>query len=283
MTRRAVSARRGASVRHPAVAGSFYPADPASLASTVDGLLERAEIADDEAFATAFVVPHAGYRYSGQTAAKVYARLKQHASQINRVVLLGPAHRVSLKGCAVPSAQRWLTPLGEVAIDPAASLLASDGHAVADDRPHASEHSLEVQLPFLQRVAPHASVLPLVVGVSTSDDVVVTIAAAVAAAPTGTIVLCSTDLSHYLPDDEARRQDARTAQAVLDLAPDRIGVRDACGVFALRGLVAWARHSGLRTRQLGLDTSADATGDTSRVVGYPAFAFAPSPVPANDS
>jgi AmmeMemoRadiSam system protein B len=283
MTRRAAAARSGASVRHPAVAGSFYPADPVSLASIVDSLVDRAEMADEEAFDAAYIVPHAGYRYSGPTAAKVYARLKRHASQINRVVLLGPAHRVSLKGCAVPSAQRWLTPLGEVAIDPTASLLVCDGHAVADDRPHAAEHSLEVQLPFLQRVVPHASVLPVVVGVSTSDDVVVTIAAAVGAAPSGTVVLCSTDLSHYLPDDEARRQDARTAQAVLELAPDRIGVRDACGVFALRGLVAWARHSGLRSRQLALDTSADATGDTFRVVGYPAFAFALPLAPTNDS
>jgi MEMO1 family protein len=273
MVRRTVSARSGALIRHPAVAGSFYPADPGTLASTVDDLVAGPQVPDDDPLAAAYVVPHAGYRYSGPTAAEVYARLRRHAGRINRVVLIGPAHRIPLTGCAVPSTERWLTPLGEVSIDPTAGLLVSDGHAVADDRPHATEHSLEVQLPFLQRVVPRASVLPMVVGVSTSDDIVVTILAAVAAAPAGTVVLCSTDLSHYLPDEEARRQDARTAESVLDLAPGRIGVRDACGVFALRGLVGWARHAGLQARQLALNTSADTTGDTSRVVGYPAFAF----------
>jgi AmmeMemoRadiSam system protein B len=273
MTRRASAVPAGASVRHPAVAGSFYPADPATLASTVDALIDAVALDDDEPLAAAYVVPHAGYRYSGSTAAVVYARLRSHAARVSRIVLLGPAHRVPLKGCAVPTTRRWLTPLGEVAIDPTAGSLVADGHVAADDRPHASEHSLEVQLPFLQRVVPHATVLPMVVGVSTSDDMVVTIAAVVAAAPSGTVVLCSTDLSHYLPDDEARRQDARTAQAVQDLAPARIGVRDACGVFALRGLVGWGRHTGLHARQLALNTSADATGDRSRVVGYPAFAF----------
>jgi AmmeMemoRadiSam system protein B len=263
------------------VAGSFYPADPATLASTVDELVARPRLPDDDVLAAAYVVPHAGYRYSGPTAAEVYARLRRHAAKVNRVVLLGPTHRVPLTGCAVPTTERWLTPLGEVSIDPTARLLVGDGHAVADDRPHATEHSLEVQLPFLQRVAPQATVLPMVVGVSTSDDIVVTISSAVAAAPTGTVVLCSTDLSHYLPDDEARRQDARTAEAVLQLAPEQIGIRDACGVFALRGLVGWARHTGLQARQLALNTSADTTGDRSRVVGYPAFAFVrPRDVPA---
>jgi len=270
-----VSRRFGApaesSVRHPAVAGSFYPADPATLASTVDELMSTVDVPSDEPLAAAYVVPHAGYRFSGPTAAHVYARLARHAERISRVVLLGPAHRVPLKGCAVPTTDRWLTPLGEVAVDPAARTLAADGHAVADDAPHAPEHSLEVQLPFLQRAVPHATVTPVVVGVSTSDDVVVTLAAAVAG---GALVLCSTDLSHYLPDDQARRQDARTAKAILDLEPDRIGVRDACGVFALRGTVEWARRAGLRVRRLALTTSADSGGDPGRVVGYPAFALA---------
>jgi len=217
------------------------------------------------------VVPHAGYRYSGATAAHVYARLRRHAADVERVLLVGPAHRVALTGCAVPTTDRWLTPLGEARVDPLTRGLAADGHAGADDAPHAPEHSPEVQVPFLQRVVPGVPIVPVVVGVSTSDDVAVTVAA-VADEP-GTVVLCSTDLSHYQPDAQARAQDERTAQAVQALAPERIGVRDACGVFALRGTLAWARHAGLRPRRLALTTSADTGGDPSRVVGYPAFAL----------
>jgi AmmeMemoRadiSam system protein B len=259
-------------VRHPVAAGSFYPADPATLAAAVDGLVGAIEVPAGEPLAPAYVVPHAGYRYSGSTAAHVYARLLVHAAGIDRVVLFGPAHKVPLQGCAVPSTDRWLTPLGEVVIDPITRGLAADGHASADDTPHAPEHSLEVQLPFLQRVVPRATVVPVVVGQSTWDDVVLTVAA-VAAEPR-TVTLCSTDLSHYLPDEEARRQDARTAAAIEALAPDRIGVRDACGVFALRGIVAWARHAGLRPRRLALTTSAESpAGNPDRVVGYAAFAL----------
>jgi MEMO1 family protein len=132
-----------------------------------------------------------------------------------------------------------------------------------------------VQLPFLQRVlAPGTPILPIVVGVSSVDAARATLSAAATA---GTVVLCSTDLSHYEPDEEARRQDRRTIQAVLDLAPERIGVRDACGVFALRGVVAWARHAGLVPRLLHHTTSAETTGDASRVVGYPAMSFSRPP------
>ena len=146
--------------------------------------------------------------------------------------------------------------------------------AVADDGPHAPEHSLEVQLPFLQRVlADGVPVLPIVAGPSTVDDVVVTVSAAVELSPQGTVVLCSTDLSHYLADEAARRQDDRTAEAVLAMQPERIGARDACGVFALRGLVGWARHQRYPPRVLHLATSADSGAPADRVVGYPAFAF----------
>jgi AmmeMemoRadiSam system protein B len=261
-------------VRQPAVAGQFYPADPTVLARTVDGLLAAVEVPEDEPLAAAYIVPHAGYRYSGPTAAYVYARLRPHAPDIRRVVIVGPAHRLPLRGCAVPTTRRWRTPLGEVPVDDGARALAADGHAHADDEPHLPEHSLEVQLPFLQRVlGGTVPVLPIVVGSSTVDDVVVTIAAAVELAAEGTVVLCSTDLSHYQPDEAARRQDQRTAQAVLDLAAERIGVRDACGVFALRGLVGWARHGGYAPRLLRLSTSAETGGPADRVVGYPAFAF----------
>jgi AmmeMemoRadiSam system protein B len=167
----------------------------------------------------------------------------------------------------------WLTPLGEVPVDAGAvRALAQQGHVVVDDRPHAPEHSLEVQLPFLQRALPPGiAVLPIAVGRSSVDRVAATLAATV---EPGTIVLCSTDLSHYLDQAAARRQDDQTARAVLELAAERIGIRDACGAFALRGLVAWARGNALRPRLLGLGTSADTIGDPARVVGYAAFAFA---------
>jgi AmmeMemoRadiSam system protein B len=252
--------------RPPAVAGAFYPADPSVLASTVDKLLDTVDIPDDDKLAPAYVVPHAGYRYSGATAAHVYARLRRHSIHIGRIVLVGPAHRVRLAGCAAPTTARWLTPLGPVPIAPAQGVAG----LAADDAPHAPEHSLEVQLPFLQRAVPGVPVLPIVVGVSTVD----TVAAVIEAVAPDAVLLCSTDLSHYHPDAEARQQDERTARAVEALRPDLIGVRDACGVFALRGTVEWARRAGLRARRLALTTSADSGGDPGRVVGYPAFAFA---------
>ncbi|HYN96649.1 MAG TPA: AmmeMemoRadiSam system protein B [Pilimelia sp.] len=270
---RPARAADGRATRPPAVAGRFYPADPEVLAALVDGLLDAVRVPAEDSLASAYVVPHAGYDYSGPTAAQVYARLRRHAGEVRRVVLLGPAHLVRLEGCAAPGAAGWLTPLGELPVDDGAvRALAHDGHLVVDDAPHAPEHSLEVQLPFLQRALPAGTpVLPIVVGPSSVDDVVITLAAV---AEAGTVVLCSTDLSHYQPAALADTQDARTAQAVLELAAERIGMRDACGVFALRGTVAWARHTGLRPSLLARCTSATATGDESRVVGYAAFAFA---------
>jgi AmmeMemoRadiSam system protein B len=255
------------------VAGRFYPADAGELAESVDELLDGVPVADDDELAAAYVVPHAGYRYSGPIAAQVYARLRRHAGQIGRVVLVGPAHYVPVAGCAAPSTVGWLTPLGEVPVDAAGvRALAQRGHVVVDDRPHAPEHSLEVQLPFLQRALPPGiAVLPIVAGRSSVDRVAAALEATV---EPGTIVLCSTDLSHYLDQAAARRQDDQTARAVLDLAAERIGIRDACGAFALRGLVAWARGNALRPCLLGLGTSADTIGDPARVVGYAAFAFA---------
>ncbi len=260
--------------REPAVAGHFYPGDPAVLVSMVQRLLAAVPVPDDEPLAAAYVVPHAGYRYSGPTAAYVYARLRRHAGQVRRVVLVGPAHRVPLNGCAVPTTARWRTPLGEVPIDPAVSGLAGAGQAVADDAPHTPEHSLEVQLPFLQTALGGAvPVLPVAVGRSTVDEVAALIAAAVGAEPAGTVVLCSTDLSHYLPDAQAREQDRRTAAAVLALDPSLVGGGDACGAFALRGLLGWAGGAGLRPSLLHLAPAADTGGDPARVVGYPAFAL----------
>ena len=264
-----------ASVREPAVAGQFYPADAEALARLVDSMLDTPPIEPDEPLARAYVVPHAGYRYSGPTASYVYSRLRARGPDVRRVVLIGPAHYAPLKGCAVPGTDAWLTPLGAVPIDMGGcAALVRAGRAAIGDGPHGPEHSLEVQLPFLQRALPDdILVLPVVVGQSTVDDVTAMIADAVAVAPDGTVVVCSSDLSHYLDEASANRQDERTAHAVLDLAAKEIGVRDACGVYALRGLVGWAAKEGLTPRLLHRCTSADTAGDPSRVVGYSAFSF----------
>ncbi|GAA5177126.1 AmmeMemoRadiSam system protein B [Rugosimonospora acidiphila] len=268
-------------LRTPAVAGQFYPAAPAVLARGVDLLVEAVPVPDGEPFAPAYVVPHAGYRYSGPTAAHAYARLRPHADGIRRVVLIGPAHRVPVVGCVVPGTAGWLTPLGEVPIDTAAvAALAGDGYARVDDRPLAPEHSLEVQLPFLQRLSalagvPPVPVLPIAVGASTPDEVAGALSAAVATTGPGTIILCSTDLSHYRSEVEARAQDSATVRAVEELAAARIGRYDACGAYALRGLLGYALGVGLRPALLHRATSADAGGDRSRVVGYASFALRP--------
>jgi MEMO1 family protein len=267
------------SIRPPAVAGLFYPADPAALARTVDGLLDSVAVPASERPAAAYVVPHAGYRYSGATAAQVYARLRGAA--VARFVIAGPAHRVPVRGCAVPAATAWATPLGTVPVDvDGVAALAAAGLVGVDDAPFVTEHSLEVQLPFLQRACAAAfSVLPVAIGLSTVDSAAAVLAAAVlaAAAPapgTAVVLLCSTDLSHYQDEATADAQDAGTVRAALGLAPERIGARDACGAFALRGLLGYARTAGLRATLLDRTTSARTTGDTSRVVGYASLAFA---------
>ena len=249
------------SVRVPAVAGTFYPADPRELASMVDAML--AEARGDGAPA-ALVAPHAGYVYSGPVAASAYALLR--GSDVRRVAILGPAHYVPLRGCAVPAAESWATPLGEVPID--ADL--RDAVCVpVDDGPHGPEHSLEVQLPFLQRVLPEGfSVLPVAVGACAPAEV----ADVIGELPADLLVVVSTDLSHYHDDATAKRRDRRTADAVLARDPEAIGPEDACGVFALRGLVEHARRRRLAIELLDLRTSADTAGDPRRVVGYGAFA-----------
>jgi AmmeMemoRadiSam system protein B len=258
-------------VRRPAVAGQFYPADPGALSAAVDSMLTSVE-PDGSAAAVAYVVPHAGYRYSGPTAAHAYARLRGR-TDVDRVVLLGPAHFVPLRGCAVPAVDTWLTPLGEVALDIAGTkALVEAGHAAVDDKPHAPEHSLEVQLPFLQRTLGAFRLLPIAVGVSSVDSVAACVEGALADAETAgrTVVICSTDLSHYLDEDSANEQDEQTVRAIGALAPERIGTTDACGSYALRGLLGWARHVGLSVQILRRSTSASTGGPPSRVVGYAA-------------
>ena len=261
-------ARRGV-IRAPAVAGTFYPSDPAALSRTVDELLDRAMMGPHEPPPIALVAPHAGYAYSGDVAADAYARVRR--LQVRRVVVLGPSHFVPLDDVAVPVATAWRTPLGAVEVDPSLRVAALDAGAVADDRPHLDEHAIEVQLPFLLRALGEGwSFLPVAVGRSPAERVADLLEGSLGLAD---LVVASTDLSHDLDESAARRLDNETANAILRLDPDGIGEDAACGRTALRGLVAFAVRRSLGARLLRLATSADAGGDPARVVGYGAFAF----------
>ena len=258
-------------VRRPAVAGTFYPGNPTELAATVDGLLADADPSAAPS-AKALVVPHAGYIFSGPTAATAYATLAARRATITRVVLLGPAHRVLLNGLALPRADAFRTPLGDVRVDvEARTTLAELPGVVVDDGPHADEHSLEVQLPFLQRTLDRFTLVPIVVG-RCDTDVVARVIEAVWGGPE-TLILVSSDLSHYEDHDAAARHDRVTAAAIVASALDRIGPYDACGAYPLRGLLAVAATHDLAPALLDLRSSGDTAGSHDRVVGYGAFAL----------
>jgi predicted class III extradiol MEMO1 family dioxygenase len=249
-------------VRPAAVAGMFYPGTRGALAAEVEAFLAEARGVDPAPAGAApklIVVPHAGYMYSGAIAAAAYVRLAVVSSRVTRVVLLGPVHRVAVRGVAVPQAVAFETPLGRVAIDrEAVDAIAGLPHVVRSDRPHAPEHSLEVQLPFLQAVLGTAfRLVPLAVG---GDE---------------TLVVVSSDLSHYLAYDEARAVDSRTVRRIAEMATD-IDPHEACGALALNGALLAASRHGLRAEVLDVRNSGDTAGDKRRVVGYAALAFAPS-------
>jgi AmmeMemoRadiSam system protein B len=249
--------------RQPVAAGSFYPGDPGELRDGVDALLDRAGRGPASDL-LGLVAPHAGYAYSGPVAASAFALV----SEIGRVVLLGPSHFVHVAGLAVSSADAWSTPLGKVPVSSRLRKKALEAGAFVDDEPHAREHALEVELPFLQRVCePGLEILPVAVGSTLPSDVVQLLDELDAFA------VVSTDLSHYLPDESARKRDRETADAVLRYEPHAIRDGDACGVFALRGIVEYAHRHRLRIELLDLRTSADTVGDPSSVVGYGAFAL----------
>jgi AmmeMemoRadiSam system protein B len=258
-------------VRPPAVAGRFYPADPRELRDLVDRLLAEVDRRPQPAPPVALVAPHAGYPYSGAVAATAYAHVAPLPDAVTRVVLLGPAHFWPLDGMAVPAVDGFSTPLGVVAVDDDARRAATALPSVAvDDRPHEGEHSLETQLPFLQRVlAPEVQVLPVLVGPTPPESVAALLTELLAVA--GALAVVSTDLSHYLDERSARERDRRTADAVLARDAGAVGAEDACGSRALRGLLHHAGEHDLGIELLRLATSADSGGRRSRVVGYGAF------------
>jgi len=258
-------------LRPAAVAGMFYPGSPASLAGDVRRLLAKASCTGARV-PKALVVPHAGYVYSGGVAAAAYARLAGQAQAIRRVVLLGPAHRVAVRGLAVPDAAAFATPLGAVEVDRDAirAVLALPQVRISAAA-HAAEHSLEVQLPFLQALLDDFRIVPLVVGAASADEV----AAAIDLLWGGpeTLVVISTDLSHYHAYDTARAIDRGSAERILALDPV-LDHEQACGATPLNGLLVCARRRGLVPELLDLRNSGDTAGDRARVVGYASFAFA---------
>ena len=259
-------------VRPAAVAGSFYSAGSRELAREVDDLLGHSAGGGlAPGFPKALIVPHAGYVYSGNVAAEAYDRLRPARGIVRRVVLLGPCHRVPVRGLALPNAAAFATPLGEVPLDrEAMAMLAGLDQVVVNGGVHAEEHALEVQLPFLQRVLGEFSLVPLAVGAATPEEVSEVIEMLWGGEET--IVVISSDLSHYHPYDEACTIDRRTAQAILDYAPG-IDHEQACGATPVAGMLLAARRHGLKVELLDMRNSGDTAGGRAHVVGYASFAF----------
>ncbi|BBI99677.1 hypothetical protein FGKAn22_13700 [Ferrigenium kumadai] len=256
-------------VRQPAVAGMFYPADPRQLAHDVQQLL--AEAPPHELIPKALIVPHAGYIYSGAIAATAYATLRPAAAHIRRVVLLGPTHRVAVFGLALPGADAFDTPLGRIELDTeAARAIADLPQVTVSADAHALEHSLEVQLPFLQRVLGKFRLLPLAVGMATPEEVAEVLEKLWGGEET--LIVISSDLSHFLPYAAARHVDEETVQTILKLGPP-IDHEQACGGTPINGLIVAARRHRLTPHLLDLRNSGDTAGSQDRVVGYASIAF----------
>jgi MEMO1 family protein len=266
-------------VRSPAVAGMFYPERARELRAILsDVLSDAAGRAEKGPAPKAIIAPHAGYVYSGPIAASAYARLQPLAEVVHRVVLIGPSHRVPLRGLAVPSVDAFATPLGRVELDRAAIADVLELPQVREwDAPHADEHSLEVHLPFLQAILPRFSLIPLAAG-DASPEEVAQVLERLWGGPE-TLIVVSSDLSHYLDYPTARKIDAATCRAIEALDVGAIGYDQACGRVPIAGLLTLARSKHLSVTTLDLRNSGDTAGDRRRVVGYGAWMFA-EPAPA---
>lgn len=259
-----------ASVRPAAVAGMFYPESRAVLVRDVMQMLARAP-QKQVLRPKAILVPHAGYVYSGPVAASIYAPLRALRDTIKRIVLIGPTHRVAVNGLALPASKAFATPLGIVPVDQQAVAAIEDlPQIVVSEAAHAQEHSLEVQLPFLQTVFGDFSLLPLAVGQAPPETVAEVLERVWGGEET--LIVVSSDLSHYLPYAAACEIDAQTARQILAL-DSRIDHQQACGATPVNGLLLTAGRHGLLARQVDMRNSGDTAGDKARVVGYGAFAF----------
>jgi MEMO1 family protein len=260
------------SLRAPAVAGAFYPSDATVLRAAVATYLREARpVSVDRP--RAIIGPHAGYVYSGPVAGSAYAAVLPHASEYRRVVLVGPSHRVWFRGIAAPSHHAFATPLGDVPVCRASvAALVDAGLALVDDEPHRREHGLEVHLPFLQEVLGAFVLVPLVVGDASGEAVAE--ALGLFWDDPETLLVVSTDLSHFLTHDEARERDLATAEAIEALEGGCLRPEDACGWLALAGALALMRRAGSEIERLDLRDSSDTAGDPARVVGYGAWVVA---------
>ncbi|HVO30916.1 MAG TPA: AmmeMemoRadiSam system protein B [bacterium] len=259
-------------IRPAAVAGMFYPGATVELRRTVDVLLAEASNRSLKGpVPKALIVPHAGYVYSGPVAATAYARLLPARGRITRVVILGPAHRVWFDGLALPAVDALATPLGSLKVDLDAAARASAlPQVISSAEPHAEEHSLEVQLPFVQRALGDVAVVPFVVGDASAADVAEVIELLWGGEET--LFLISSDLSHYHPWGEARTLDAEAARQIRALGP-MLNHEQACGATPVDGMLLAAKRHGMNVEILDLRNSGDTAGGRDRVVGYGAFAF----------
>jgi len=258
------------SIRPAAVAGYFYPANSTELRSMINELMSKTIAAGPAP--KALIAPHAGYVYSGLTAAIAYANLQSVKDKITRVVLLGPAHRVYLKGIALSSAAYFATPLGNIEIDQdAVKFLKKLPQAIVSDAAHQQEHSLEVHLPFLQTILNKFTLVPLVAG-ETSPQQVAEVLELFWGEP-DTIIIISSDLSHYHDYETAKRIDAGTTNAIENLDLENIGPEQACGCRPMCGMLQLARTKKLLVNTLDVRNSGDTAGTKDRVVGYGAWSF----------
>jgi AmmeMemoRadiSam system protein B len=268
-----------ASVRPAAIAGLFYPGTSQALAGSVNALLAEAKPVTGHVIPKAIIAPHAGFIYSGPVAASIYALLAPASNRINRVVLLGPTHRVAIHGMALPAVDAFTTPLGAIPVDADnVKKLMALPYVGANREAHRQEHSLEVHLPFLQTVFENFTLTPLAVGRASAQQV-----AAVIDLLWGgdeTLIVVSSDMSHYLPYAEAQATDSATAQAIVNLRTD-INHHQACGATPVIGLNLLAQQRSLAAELIDLRNSGDTAGDKARVVGYGAFAYYEQPHPAH--
>jgi AmmeMemoRadiSam system protein B len=255
-------------IRAAAVAGSFYPAEPAALRQQLDILMAPGK--SGEKPPKAMILPHAGYIYSGPVAASGYARLGDNTAGITRVILIGPAHRKYVRGLVLPAASAFSTPLGTIPLDTVTLQQLEQLQQVSvDAEAHAGEHCLEVQLPFLQKILHDFSLVPVLVGEATVEEVAEVIGLLWGASET--LVIISSDLSHYQDYETATQLDQATSRVIESLAFEDITHHDACGSIPIAGLLLYARRHNLQMETIDLRNSADTAGPRDRVVGYGAY------------
>lgn len=261
-------------VRQPAVAGLFYPGNARELSNEVTQFLRdaRREEHPPQLHPKALIVPHAGYTYSGSIAAKAYITLDGIADHIERVILIGPAHRVRLRGLAISDVQYFRTPLGDIPIDRSATRqLLTLPQVQVMDAAHWQEHSLEVQLPFLQVMLGEFSVVPIVIGEASPSEVDQVLEMLWGGPET--LVIISSDLSHFLDYESAQYIDRSTCDAVEHFQFEHIDFNQACGCIGMKALLRVAKRKGMQVHTLGVCNSGDTGGDQQRVVGYGSWAF----------